>query len=57
MNPKNFPNRKEEKRIDAQQRAEIRATRSPKQQLERLEQRGHGHCKEAKRLRESLQGD
>lgn len=47
---KNFPKRVDKRREDAKIRAESRAKRTNKQQLERLVNSGHGHCKEAQRL-------
>ena len=42
---------KQQRQKTAQERAEARATRTPQQQLAKLEKEGHAHCKEAKRLR------
>lgn len=38
----------------AMQRQALRDKRGDKGQLEKLEKEGHGHCKEAKRLRAKL---
>jgi hypothetical protein len=51
MNPRNFPRRKAARRARSTERAEARDGRSAKQQLQRLERRGHARCKEADRLR------
>lgn len=42
------------KRTAADQRAKARAERSSRQQLQRLIDRGAGHCKEALRLQREL---
>ena len=46
----------ERRRIDAEQRQALRDERSDAEQLERLEGAGHGHCKEAERLRARVEG-
>lgn len=43
--------RKFEKRLGAEERAEARQSRSDEEQLDLLESRGHGHCGEAQTLR------
>ena len=45
--------RQERKREEAALRQEARVERGDARQLEILEQRGHGHCAEAVRLRAS----
>jgi hypothetical protein len=47
--------RKEERRIGAQERAELRQSRSDEEQLKVLEGRGHGNCAEVERLRKRIQ--
>lgn len=49
----NFPNRKAQRRADAEVREIKRSKRTDKTQLRRLVRRGHGHCAEAQRLRGS----
>lgn len=46
---------KHERRKAAAQRAEARAKRGDRGQLAKLEREGHGHTKEAKRLRKKLE--
>ena len=43
-----------ERREEAEERQAERNTRSPEVQLSRLERQGHGHCKEADKLREQI---
>ena len=43
------------KRIEAQRRHDMRNRRSDREQLELLEERGHGHCEEARRLWRAIQ--
>lgn len=50
MRRSNFPTRRDQRRDEANRRAEKRNNRTPEEQLERLRKRGHGHCKEAQRL-------
>lgn len=52
-----FKERKQQRREEAQARAEARAKRTDTQQLQRLVKAGHGHCKEAKRLRREKDND
>ncbi len=47
-------NRRDERKAQAAERQEARDARGDKAQLARLVKKGHGHCKEAKRLREKL---
>lgn len=47
-------NRKNQRRETAALRVILRSERSDAEQLEFLEERGHGECKEAKRLRTSI---
>lgn len=47
---KNFPNRKEQRRLEAQERQKKRDNRTGQQQLELLRQRGAAGCKEYDRL-------
>lgn len=47
--------RRKERQDEAKQRQEIREARGDAAQLELLEEMGHGHCKEANRLRKRLQ--
>ena len=49
-------NRAELRRMRANERAEAAAGRTPAEQLERLRDRGHGHCAEARRLSEVVNG-
>lgn len=44
--------RREQRKQEAKERQEARERRSDAQQIKVLERRGHGHCKEAKRLRD-----
>lgn len=47
---KNFPTRVEVRQIDANTRQEARNLRTDVEQLQKLTDAGHSHCKEAKRL-------
>jgi len=47
---KNRDTRRNKRREEAQARQAERDKRTPEQQLELLNKRGHGHCAEAKRL-------
>lgn len=47
------PNRGQ-RRTNALIRQEVRSKRSDREQLQYLEDRGHGHCKEAEKLREQF---
>jgi hypothetical protein len=49
-----MPKNKTVKREEAARRVEERAARSDKEQLAKLLHRGHGHCREAMRLDESI---
>ena len=49
----NFLSRVLKRREDASVRLKDREARSAEAQLKRLEKRGFGHCKEAKRLRQN----
>ena len=49
---KNMRDRLKKRREEAVTRQEIRNERTDKQQLNLLIKRGHGNCKEAKRLEE-----
>lgn len=40
--------------VEAEERRAARLSRTDKEQLDRLERAGHGDCKEAVRLRESI---
>jgi hypothetical protein len=51
----NFPENQKVRREEAAQRAAEREKRGDAGQLKRLEQRGFGECREAKRLRQKLQ--
>lgn len=51
---KNFKERIERRRQEAQVRAEERSERGDAGQLQRLERRGFGECREAEKLRERL---
>lgn len=42
---------REEKRLNVQRLRAQRDARTPEQQLRKLEAQGHGHCREAERLR------
>lgn len=44
----------EEKRKQVEQSAARRAQRTEAEQLRRLEAQGHGHCREAERLRKII---
>ena len=46
--------RREERQREAKERKAEREKRGDVNQLYRLEAAGHGHCKEAKRLRQEL---
>lgn len=48
---RNFYTRLDKRRAEAKLRAEARAKRTDAQQLAKLISNGHGHCKEAERLR------
>jgi len=50
----NLVDRKKARVDGANTRAEARAKRSDKAQLDLLVERGHGHCKEANKLRSKL---
>ena len=54
MKPRNFPNRREQRKHEAEVRQNARNKRTDEQQLRRLTMGGHGNCKEAQRLRERL---
>jgi hypothetical protein len=43
------------KRVEAEHRQTLRDNRTPVEQLAVLEDRGHGHCKEAAKLREMIE--
>ena len=47
---KNFKPRLKKRREEAETRQEARSKRSNKQQLDLLIKRGHGNCKEARKL-------
>lgn len=47
----NFRERRKQRYEEAAERQEERIKRTPAQQLKKLEDAGHGHCKEADRLR------
>lgn len=49
------PKRKARRQVEADDRKMARDARGDAGQLARLEARGHGHCKEATRLREKLE--
>lgn len=53
---KNWKERRNQRREDANRRQQNREQRGDAGQLMRLEQRGFGECVEAKRLREKLSG-
>jgi len=48
---RNLVDRVKARQEKATERLEARSKRTDKQQLDLLIQRGHGHCKEAKKLR------
>lgn len=50
----NRNDRKQQKRWEAEHRLDARSLRSDADQLEHLENLGHGECKEARRLRSKL---
>jgi hypothetical protein len=50
----NFPDNQKVRREEATQRAAAREQRGDAGQLKKLESRGFGECREAKRLREKL---
>ena len=50
-----FPERRKQRREEAEERAAARKKRSDSEQLQHLERAGHGHCREAIRLRENLE--
>lgn len=54
MARKNQPHRKEARREAAKFRQAVRDRRDPHIQLKKLEDWGHGHCKEATKLREQI---
>ena len=45
---------RERRRREAAARQALRGARSDRDQLSKLENNGHGHCKEAEKLRESV---
>jgi hypothetical protein len=47
-------NRRSERQEEAEARQKARNARSDAEQLRLLEEKGHGHCREAQRLREKL---
>ena len=52
--PHSREGRKQARRLAAEERQAARDARTDEEQLKSLERRGHGHCKEAQRLRERL---
>ena len=56
MKRMNFPSRKDQRREEAMVRQALRNERSDKQQLNKLLAHGYGECKEAKKLREKVNG-
>ena len=54
MNTRNGREALQARRIEAVERQEERANRTDEQQLHRLINAGHGHCKEAQRLADGI---
>lgn len=49
-----FRDRRQERQAEAEERRRAREKRGDAGQLSKLERSGHGHCREADRLREKL---
>ena len=54
MKPVNFPRRREQRKREATERQNKWELLSDSQKLESLRKRGHGHCKQARKLEEKL---
>ena len=56
MKRMNFPSRKDKRKEESKERQALRNKRSDQQQLDRLQANGYGECKEAKKLKEKVNG-
>lgn len=55
MHRYNFPGRRAKRRKEASERAELRAKRSPEQQIAKLDMGGHSATKERARLEKQIE--